>query len=78
MGSLRFTSPERFPAQLLEGLGIAPAAPDERTWTSEEHGRESVRRSTEALLLVQEQLQEHWLRDGDTSLAAALPRAAAD
>ena len=79
LGSVQFMSPERFLALLLVGLGIAPAAPDDlRTWTSEEFGRVSVRRLTDALLLVQEQLNEHWRQDGDTSLADALTRARAD
>ena len=78
LGSVQFLSPQQFLAQLLAGLGIAPAGPDERTWTSEEFGPVSVSRLTDALLLVQEQLRDHWLQDGDTTLAEALTRARAD
>jgi hypothetical protein len=78
-GSFAFMSPERFLAQLLVHLGIVEGQPpDVGSWRTEQFDRDAVRRLTDALLLVQEQLQDHWRQDGDTSLAQALPRAAAD
>ncbi|WP_222194369.1 hypothetical protein [Modestobacter italicus] len=79
MAQLQWMSPEQYLARLMWELGIVPTeAAGLRICATEGFDRDAVRRTTQALALVREQLSDHWRRDGDGTLAEALDRAAAD
>ena len=79
MPEWEFLSTEQYLARLMWELGIVPTeAAGLRVCAGEDLDGTSVRRLTQALMLVREHVVERWQRDGDSTPAEALDRAAAD